>query len=794
MATINRDFFITQFEEEVNDHVHRVAQQLFQLEEDSTDQTPIVEEIFRIAHTLKGSARMMGFADISTLAHRMEDLLVEVRDEHLDLTATVIDLLFYSLDTINSLIEGISKPVKRTANIEEISALFNDVIAGKQIEVPHLESRMLESAHQEALPVRQASEAEPVVEQLTETENHQTENHQYVRIHTGDLDTILNLVGEVLITQHRYEGQRTAFQEIIDDLREHRATVSELRNRLQKQNGVGVHRLSQLADDLERSTSGMLRKAKGLIKRTRNDGQQMHLAMNKLQAQVIGIRMVPASRIFHPFPRLARMTARKLGKMVELEMSGEDTKIDSRIIEEMRAPLIHLVQNAIRHGIESPENRKSYGKKPGGTVTISATQEGNRIVIRVKDDGRGIDSEQVKEQALKHGLISHRDLKTIKDQDLLEVLFRSGVSTAEDVDDIAGRGFGLNIVRTHVDRVQGEIEVHSQPAKGTEFVIKLPLTLAITNVLLVQVNDQVFAIPVIAIEKTFDIVPNQIEYLGKMPVVIVDGQFLPIVELQQILGIHPSPSPNPQQRRGIGSPRAYSPPLLGGVRGGENGQLPHKTVIVIHAEERRIGFLVDDLIEEREIVIKHLGPCLKRVRNVAGATTVRSEVVIILYVRDLVRSADVYLKGYAIRTPISLHDGEIESETTEFRRLIPRILVVDDSLNSREVECAILEDAGYDVELAENGARAYQKLQQMGYDLVLTDIEMPEMSGFQLIKRLREDENFRNIPIIVVSAAGAAEAKTRALQAGAQAYIVKGEFDEHVLVAAIDSCLKERKA
>jgi two-component system chemotaxis sensor kinase CheA len=767
MATINRDFFITQFREEVNDHIHRITQRLFQLEEQPGDHEQLVEEILRIAHTLKGSSRMMGYTNVSTLAHKMEDLLVEIRDGHLELHSTVTDLLFYSLDTINYLVEGIAKNVKRTADIEQFTVLFNDVIAGKHVEVPHLQSQLIKPTQQEQTPISLAKPT-AMAEQFEEAEE-----QQYIRIHTGDLDVILNLVGEVIINQHRYEGQRIAYREIIRDLSEHRQKISELQTMLYNQNGGSSGtRLSQFSDGLERSASGMLRKAKTLMKKARTDGQQMHLTMDKLQEKVIDIRMVPASRIFRLFPRLVRMTARRLGKMVELDLSGEKTRIDSRIIEEIRDPLIHLVQNAIHHGIESPEERQSYGKNPTGTITISAHQEGNRIVIKVQDDGQGIHIEQIKNLALKEGLLSHRDMRTVSDQDVLESLFQPGFSTADTVDDIAGRGFGLNIVRAHVDRVQGEIEVRSQANEGTEFVIKLPLTLTIMNALLVRVIDEIFAIPTVAVETTFDISPDDIEHLGKMPVVVFDSALLPVVELQRILQIQPYNGNNGFRSQNFS----------------KDGS--RQTVIVIQAEDRRIGFLVDDLIEERKIVIKPLGPCLKRIKNVAGATTVRGDVVIILFVRDLVRSADTILEGSPVRAHFFQKDQALQSDTKSSGSIVPRILLVDDSLNTREVERIILEDAGYEVVTAENGVQAFEMLKKASCDLVVTDIEMPEMDGLQLTKTIKQDELLHDIPVIIVSTKGTREDKKKGLEVGAQAYIVKGEFDEQTLLQTVDSCLK----
>lgn len=754
MATINREFFVTQYRDEVNDHIRRITERLFQLEEQPGNPEQIIEEIFRIAHTMKGSSRMMGYADVSALAHKMEDLLVEIRDGHLELHAKIIDLLFYCLDTINYLVEGVVKNVKRTTDMEQFSRLFAEVIAGKDVDVPHLQSQVIRP--QQAAQPAEAAQVSAAPEHAEELED-----RQYIRIHTGDLDAILNLVGELIINQHRYESRRAAYQEMLDGLRGHRQMIAQLQKLTRNEDTAAeCSPVAACVEALDSSSAALLQQAKTLFKRARTDSQHMRVAINNLQEQVFGIRMVSASRIFALLPRLVRMTARKLGKKIDLRILGEETRIDSRIIEEMRDPLIHLVQNAIHHGIEPPEKRKNLGKNPTGTLTIAAAQEGNRILITVRDDGQGIQSERIRDRALKDGLLSHRDIKAVSEQELFELLFHPGFSTSETVDDIAGRGFGLDIVRQHVDRVQGEIDVRSHTGQGAEFVLKLPLTLTIMDALLVKVADEVFAIPTIAVEKTFDIAAENIDHLGKTPVIIHDNALLPVVELRRLLS--------------SSAPETPVAPL-------QSPDSRH-TVIVLQAEERRLGFLVDDLVEEREIVIKHLGPCLRRVRNVAGATTVRGDVVIILFVRDLIRSADSLLEGVTLSAPAPRREPRSG-------RLVPRILLVEDSPNTREVQRMILEEAGYDVLTAEHGAIALSMLRNAPFDLVITDIEMPEMDGLTLTKTIKRDDALRQIPVIIVSTKSSAADRQNGLNAGAQAYITKGAFDDEAFLKAVDECL-----
>ncbi|PID57561.1 hypothetical protein CSB45_06955 [candidate division KSB3 bacterium] len=768
MVQIDRNFFIAQYREEVADHIQGITQGLFQLEEHPEQSVQILQEIFRIAHTLKGSSRMMGYNQISSLAHKMEDLLAELRDGHLKPSPTITDILFYCLETIDYLVEGLVKDIKRSANLEDFDDLFEAIIAGKEIKVPFSHAMSLKST----LPPPKAP-AEKAPLQAAPIE--EKEERQYIRIHTRELDNMLTLVGELIINQYRYEGHWALYQNLLQQLKNHQKHFEKLHDQIPafSEQHKQTH-LQELSNKLEGSASDILEKAQVLSKKFKTDGQQMRSSIEKLQEQVIDIRMIPASRIFDLLPRLVRMTTRKLEKTVQVSLEGEHTRIDSRIIEEMRDPLIHLVQNAVHHGIESPEERRHLGKDPCGHVAISAQQEGNRILIKIKDDGQGIQTQHIRKLLLKERKMSRQKVNAFNEQELFEILFQPGFSTSETIDDISGRGFGLDIVRAHVDRIQGEIEVKSEAGEGCEFILKLPLTLTIMDALLVRVADQYFAVPTMAVETSFDLTDKKIEVFDNNPFVSVDASRIPLVELRCILEAFPNPESGKENRSFHFS----------------HGQSP-ETVIVLRAEDRRIGFVVDDLEEEREIVIKNLGPCLKRVRNVAGATTVRGEVVIILFVRDLVRSADALLEGRDFYTPAfqSASISAAQRDLPDSENTVPRILLIDDSPNTREVERVMLENAGYEVLSAENGQQGWDLLGTQPVDLVVSDIEMPEMDGLELTRRIKEDESLRALPIVIVSTKGEAEDRQQGLEAGASAYIIKGEFDEKSLLNIVDSCL-----
>jgi two-component system chemotaxis sensor kinase CheA len=317
MATVNRTFFIAQFREEAHEHLQRIAQHLFQLEETPEEQRYLIEEVFRTAHTLKGSARMMGYADISTLAHKIEDLFVELRDNHLQLQPIVTDLLLYALDAMTSLLDGLENSTAETIDIEPVVGLFDALLDGKAIEVPHVQTTRTVLPHRDNEPATEedAEKTEPAVEDA--------EEQHYVRIQTKDLDHMLNLVGEVLMNQYRYDGQLASFHHVIPELIRHRQHIVELQEYILRNVDLATSsQLFQLSEHLEQESSRLLRTTKMLVKKIRTDRQQMHIAVDNLQEQVVDIRMVPAARIFNMLPRLTRMTARSLGKQVDLQMVG----------------------------------------------------------------------------------------------------------------------------------------------------------------------------------------------------------------------------------------------------------------------------------------------------------------------------------------------------------------------------------------------------------------------------------------------------------------------------------------
>ncbi len=460
------------------------------------------------------------------------------------------------------------------------------------------------------------------------------------------------------------------------------------------------------------------------------------------------IRMLPISTIFNKYPRAVRDLAKEFEKKVNLVIKGETTELDKKVLEEINDPLIHLVRNSVDHGIEKPEERKRVGKKEVGQLILSASHEGDHILIEISDDGRGIDPEKIKQTAIKKGYINEDEASGLDEQDILYLIFESGFSTSTIITDVSGRGVGMDIVKRKIEEeLKGSVKIESNLGKGVKYTLMLPLTLAIIRALLIKTGDRVFAIPTTALEETIKINQRKIQKIKGKEAFQLRGNFIPLVSLSNILGLE--------------------------ERGSVDGDI---SIVIINSGGRRIGFKVQDLIFEQQIVIKTLGNHLKKVTNIAGTTILgEGEIVLILHIPDLIKSARE-IEGLK-----TWYKKKKESKQSEVK-----ILVVEDSLTTRELEKSIFEAAGYQVDLAINGQEALSLLDQKNYDLVVTDIQMPLMDGFELTKTIKENDELKQIPVVILTSLENDTEKQKGIEVGADAYIVKSTFDQASLLNTIN--------
>jgi two-component system chemotaxis sensor kinase CheA len=453
---------------------------------------------------------------------------------------------------------------------------------------------------------------------------------------------------------------------------------------------------------------------------------------------------------------MVRDLAREINKEIELVMEGTETELDRKMLEEIKDPLLHILRNAVDHGIERPEVREKAGKPRQGTVTLKAYQKGNSIVIQVDDDGGGINRNKVKQSALKAGLITSDEMNALSDEESLRLIFAPGLSTSAMITDLSGRGVGMDVVRKNVEALQGQVEVESTPGVGTSIALTLPLTLATTQELLVQIGNETYGIPIAAVERIQRILPKEIYSVQGRQAILVDEEPVSLVRLSQVLE-----RPTTE------------------LQVGRDEKVP---TVILSSAKKRIAFKVDAVVGQQETVVKGLGKQLARVRNVAGATILGTgHVIMTLNPIDLMKSARGMSEGRAFSSAQQRGSGPIEKRAKQ-----STILVVDDSLSTRTLEKNILETAGYKVVVAPDGMEALSMLNSAGMcDIIVSDVLMPRMTGFELTAAVKSDPKLKKIPIILVTSLDSRADKERGIEVGADAYLIKSNFDQANLLQAI---------
>jgi two-component system chemotaxis sensor kinase CheA len=448
---------------------------------------------------------------------------------------------------------------------------------------------------------------------------------------------------------------------------------------------------------------------------------------------------------------MVRDIASQEGKEVNLVISGGETELDKKVLEGIKTSLIHILRNCIDHGIEEPESRVALGKPREGTIKVSAFHEGDNVVITVEDDGRGVDIAQIKETALRKRLLSSSDLEGMTDKEVLNVVFMNGYSTSPIVTDVSGRGMGLDIVRRDITNLKGRVILDTQKDKETKFTLVLPLTIAIIQALLVKVQNMLFALPMFSITESVKVNVDDISAIeGRMAIQFRD-HIVPLLKLNEVLGLPPP---------------------------GDNEGKAKKEMLVVMATslDSQVGFIVDEIVGEGEVFIKSLGKHLGKVKNVGGAIIMpNGEVVLVLDIPDLIA-----------HSALSLPQATGKKRAPKSERKEKKILIVEDAFSTRELEKSILETHGYLVDTAVDGLDALDRMADNQYDLIVSDVEMPRMDGFELCRTLKNNEGYKDIPFVMVTALQKEEDKRRGIEVGAAAYIVKSAFEQSNLLDTIE--------
>jgi two-component system chemotaxis sensor kinase CheA len=761
---------LSTFKVEADEHIKNITAGLIELEKELEPQVKagIIETVFREAHSLKGAARAVNRLDMETICQSFETVFSGLKRREIDLTPSLFNTLHRSVDILNAI--TLSPPEEAVADPGQISRITEKLAKAAMGEIGAKQAIPNDQPVPRDYPRTSEPETFPRGPELPVRETDETARTQKkaifdtVRISMEKLDSLLRQSEELLSLKLTADKHLEDVQELTHifglwnkQWSKIYPVICEFRRLQEKRDKQGRKRRQDDIQNVKLLEFGELThdnmkilesRLAELRRRSDHDRYATGLMVDNLLGDVKQILMLPFSTLFEAFPKLLRDLSRDQGKDVELSISGGEIEIDRRILEEMRIVFIHLLRNAIDHGIEKPDMRKKNGKPPRGMIQIVVSRcEGNRVEILLSDDGGGIDLGGLKEASLKRGIVSPEEARNLSEQDVLSLVFQSGVSTSPIITDISGRGLGLTIVREKIEKLGGRVLIETHRHKGTTIRMTLPLTVSTFRGVLVTASESLFIIPTTDVERTIRIKREEIRTVENRDTLSLEGIAIPLIKLSDVLELSE-----------------------------RNDESPVITVLILESQGKRIGFCVDEILTEQEILIKSMSRPLSRVRNIAAVTILGSgKVVPVLNVSDLVKSAATSAV-HPIKPAAPEAGGEAAKKT---------ILVVEDSITSRILLKNILETSGYMVKTAVDGIDAISQLKTEKFDAVVSDVDMPRMNGFNLTEKIRGDKKMADLPVVLVTALESREDRERGIDVGANAYIVKSSFDQSNLLETL---------
>ncbi len=769
MKEIMEDFLIEAFE-----LIEQIDHDLVELEANPED-LELLNRIFRVAHTVKGSSSFLNFDVLTELTHHMEDVLNKARKGELKITPDIMDVVLESVDMMKGLLESIRDNGSDAAagiDIKNICASLTQISEGEAPSAaaeapaapapePVKEPEPVAPAEEAAPEVSDAelsklsdSEVEAEIERLLKvrkaedqarraskgiapkspeeiapaasaapapaskpapsrerdadkkvpaaSSNSAVAQEQTIRVEVKRLDHLMNLIGELVL---------------------------------------GKNRLLKIYDDVEERYEG-----EKFLEELNQVVSSLSLVTTDIQLAVMKTRMLPIAKVFNKFPRMIRDLSRELGKQIDLEISGEETELDKSIVEEIGDPLVHIIRNSCDHGIEDPETRKAMGKPEKGLVQLKAYNEGNHIVVEIVDDGKGLDADMLKAKSIEKGIITEREADAMSEKEAFGLIFKPGFSTAAKVTNVSGRGVGMDVVKTNIEKLNGIIDIESEVGKGTVMKLKIPLTLAIIQSLLVGTQEEFYAIPLASVLETVRVPIDDIYTIDGKNVLRLRDEVLSLVRLSDVFGVN---------KVFDGGDQTY--------------------VVIIGVAEAKLGIIVDTLVGQEEIVIKSMGDYLQNIPGIAGAT-IRGDgrVTLIIDVGAMMEMA----KDIKVNIRAEMEDStKAKEKPSDYK-----VLIVDDSKMDRTIMQKSLEPIGVTIIEATNGVEALNiiKSGEHAFDAVLIDIEMPRMDGYTLAGEIRKYSKYRTLPLIAVTSRTSKTDRLRGVEVGMTEYITKPYSSEYL--------------
>jgi chemosensory pili system protein ChpA (sensor histidine kinase/response regulator) len=796
------EFFVPEAEE----HLQAVTECLLALEANPNPEE--IHRLFRSMHTIKGSAAQVGLHRLSAVAHRVEDLIGQLRDGALHPSAEIVDICLESVDVLKKFLH------RQWAGELEMRAAVDPLLARIAEYVPEGDAE----AGSESTATSGADSGSPEAAAPASAKRAAQQalpQAKSVRISLDRLDRMMNAVGELVINRTRMVGRLAELTKLVEVLNFSKSRLSGKVSEFQEKHEFSRIRpslmsgpfapqmdtfrppftsmpaiisgdplefsdlemdryddfsiLSRSLTEISADVNVVLAQLEGFMGRVDSDIDEFTKLAHHLQDEITAARMVPIGNLYTRLSRTVRDAANATGKPIDLSLEGSNTELDNNIIQHVSDPLIHLVRNAVAHGVEDPPTRQRAGKSEKGHISVRAYHRGNHIFIEVEDDGRGIDYDGVRRRVVEMGTMSPVAVAELSERELREFLFRPGFTTASAMSELAGRGVGLDVVRANVHALNGEIEVRSEPGRGACFTVKVPLTLIISQALFVRCGKATFALPLAVIEEIRRLKPSEIEDVGGKLLTRVRDVVTEVVRLDLQLGL----------------------PALEPING-------YFHMVIVKVAGRQVGVIAEEVLGKDEIVIKNLGDYLRGVKLFPGTTIAPDGSLILLIDLNRLASADTAERN-ALLAPSpaarvfapgaeAVAAGSIPAEAVDAVADERVVVVADDSISVRKFVGRMLEKAGYRVKLASDGLEASEIVAQTGCHLVVTDLEMPRMNGYELMSHMRQDAATRKIPVLVVTSRAGAKHRDRAMKEGASAFLTK-PVQEDQLIATVESLI-----
>jgi len=801
------DELLNIFRDEVQEHLETLNNVLLQVEMISPDEAEnyhdAIKEMNRVAHSMKGAARAVGFSMIETISHYMEEVFSAVMQRKLELSPEVADSIYDGLDLIQGAMDG-AEPndealAASLANLERIVAVTGEAetdddhtttstATDSQVMEPVVSENGSDNGHgsgngrdtasvQEAAVLEEPSKPTPQPKpekttlpaaKIPDVGDFDTSTmvirpvEETIRVTVSKLDRLMAEVTELFVAQMHSEEQQRSIKDVRmltgrwqREWRNVRAAYIRLVRRLQdseEEMDSELPTIFRFLESNQRYMTELNRRLTQLSQNAAQDNLRLSTLADQLQDDIGGMRLMPFETVIGAFQRMVRDLSRDLGKQVNLEIVGASVEIDKAMLDALKDPLLHVLRNSIDHGIEMPEKRQALGKSPVGHIVVEVEQRGSEINIYVRDDGHGIDAARVRKSIVKNGLMSEAEASAISDDEARTYIFYTGLSTADQVTSLSGRGMGMDIVRDRVESLRGRVSVQSVLNEGTTIMLSVPVSLTRIRCIMLRIGEQQFAIPSAMVLRMDKISRDEIYTVEGRETLSIGERPVPVVSMGAILDIASGVSDEDDDDK--------------------------MSFIALQTTDRAVAFEVDELYSEQELVLKPLGPELVRARYVAGASLLGTgEIIIVLDANDIVRRA--------IGATLPRRRSAMTIIAPTHRRM--RVLVVDDSITTRTLEKNILETAGFEVYVAMDGAEAWSMLPHNEFDVIISDVEMPNMTGLELAARIKSSNQYQHIPVILLTSLGKPEQREAGMRAGANAYLVKSQFDQGELLQTIQS-------